>query len=209
MEIHAYCDLYVDDAMDSLGDLFDLAIRQESLDPQEFSEMFVNSDVCRLLQDGNLRLLGGISAQETLSVILNRKVVQKVPIEYGAEYWAGYVLAYVHWRSGIPFGRIFKDVPLERVLSMYHLLHEADVTKTYEWITGEISLENALLAQRRRSGLTQEEVASRSGVSLRSIRAYEQGQVDIGSARADVVYLLARTLGCTMEELVRAPAYKV
>ena len=209
MEIHAYCDLYVDDAMDSLGDLFDLAIRQESLDPQEFSEMFVNSDVCRLLQDGNFRLLDGISAQETLGVILNRRVVQKEPIEYGAEYWAGYVLAYIHWRSGIPFGCIFRDVPLERVLSMYHMLHEADVTKTYELITSEISLENTLLAQRRRTGLTQEELASRSGVSLRSIRAYEQGQVDIGSARADVVYLLARTLGCSMEDLVRAPAYKV
>lgn len=51
-------------------------------------------------------------------------------------------------------------------------------------------------------GCTQAELSEYSGVSLRSIQAYEQQIKDINKASADAVYRFARVLGCTMEGLI-------
>lgn len=56
---------------------------------------------------------------------------------------------------------------------------------------------------RKASGLTQAELAQRSGVSLRSIQSYEQRYLDISKAETRVVNHLAKVLGCTMEDLIQ------
>ena len=38
-------------------------------------------------------------------------------------------LAYYQWYSNKPFAEILGKYPLERILSDYHLMHEADITK--------------------------------------------------------------------------------
>ena len=71
-------------------------------------------------------------------------------------------------------------------------LHRMKVNKTV----------NRLKAQRKLSGLTQTELANRSGVSLRMIRAYEQGQQPLAKAEAGTVFSLAKALGCDAEALL-------
>ena len=51
-------------------------------------------------------------------------------------------------------------------------------------------------------GLTQAELAKRSGVSLRSIQMYEQRNKDINKASVLTVHSLAKVLGCTIEDLI-------
>ena len=51
-------------------------------------------------------------------------------------------------------------------------------------------------------GLTQAELAERSGVSLRSIQMYEQRNKNINKASADTIYSLAKVLGCEMEDMI-------
>ena len=51
-------------------------------------------------------------------------------------------------------------------------------------------------------GCTQNELAERSGVSLRSIQMYEQRNKDINKASVDTVYRLSKVLGCTIEDLI-------
>lgn len=55
---------------------------------------------------------------------------------------------------------------------------------------------------RRESGLTQAGLAEKSGVNVRMIQHYEQGQKPINSAEALTVYKLAKALDCTVEELL-------
>ena len=49
---------------------------------------------------------------------------------------------------------------------------------------------------------TQEQLATLSGVNVRSIRAYEQGDNDITKAQGDTLQMLAKTLDCSIEELL-------
>ena len=64
------------------------------------------------------------------------------------------------------------------------------------------SLPTRLMRQRELCSLTQEELAERSGISLRSIQMYEQRRKDLGKAAVSTVLALARTLGCRIEDLL-------
>ena len=55
---------------------------------------------------------------------------------------------------------------------------------------------------RKRRGLTQEELARRSGVSLRMVRAYEQGQQDLSRAESSTLLRLSQALNCPPERLI-------
>ena len=50
--------------------------------------------------------------------------------------------------------------------------------------------------------MTQQELADKSGVPLRTIQAYEQDYKDIGNAKAVTVLRLARALGLDVADLV-------
>jgi transcriptional regulator with XRE-family HTH domain len=53
---------------------------------------------------------------------------------------------------------------------------------------------------RTQAGLTQQELATRSGLSMAQVMAMEQGKRD--NPRLDTLRKLARGLGCTVGELV-------
>ena len=64
------------------------------------------------------------------------------------------------------------------------------------------STETNLKRIRAAKGYSQKQLAELSGVSLRSVQMYEQRQKDINKAQSDSLFRLAKTLGCTMEELL-------
>ena len=61
---------------------------------------------------------------------------------------------------------------------------------------------NKLKEKRMQWKLSQSQLAKASGVSLRMIQKYEQGDRDIKKAQAETVYQLAKALNCKMEELI-------
>ena len=55
---------------------------------------------------------------------------------------------------------------------------------------------------RKAAGLSQSQLATDSGVSVRMIQYYEQGVKDINAAQAMTVYKIAKALHCTVEDLL-------
>ena len=55
---------------------------------------------------------------------------------------------------------------------------------------------------RQSRGLTQSQLAEKSGVNVRMIQYYEQGYKDINTAEVMTVYKLATALNCTVENLI-------
>lgn len=55
---------------------------------------------------------------------------------------------------------------------------------------------------RIKSGLSQSELASASGVNVRVLQDYEQGRKNLSNAKVDMVVRLSHALSCTVEELI-------
>lgn len=61
---------------------------------------------------------------------------------------------------------------------------------------------NKLKERRQAEGLTQTQLAERTGITLLMIRKYEQGQRDINKAQCNTVLRLAKALNCTIEDII-------
>lgn len=59
-----------------------------------------------------------------------------------------------------------------------------------------------LKAMREIKGLSQSELSTKSGVTLRNIQAYEIGYRDINKASVESVLKLAEALGCDITDII-------
>lgn len=207
----AYSKTYLDDAMSMLGGMFDYAVHFCGQDVQEFFERFLVSKASQLIASGNVRYLCGMSGSEVAMKVLEDTGARlcEAP-EYirggaSAEFWAGWALAYYQWHSGRSFCALADDgLDMSKLLSLYSPLHEADITKFVDIADKLCSqqVDSPLRKARVAAGLAQRELAEASEVSIRMIRAYEQGTQDLSKAEAGTVMRLARTLGIPFDTLL-------
>ncbi|WP_446424341.1 helix-turn-helix domain-containing protein [Mailhella sp.] len=103
------------------------------------------------------------------------------------------------------FADIIKAVPLEEICSLYTPYHEMDIRHFVDKMN-ELCLsqraETNLKRLRRQAGLTQRELAEKSGISLRTIQQYEQRKKSINKAQIDTLIPLSKALYCDVRELL-------
>lgn len=209
----AYNELYLDDAMHNLADMVEYAVCDLGFAPDEFFGWFVSSGIASKFEKGNPKYITGMSGIELAEVVLNKTNVEfqaKEPsfsMDKGREYWAGWIMAYYQWITGMRFEDIIKNgLSLSTVISMY-ILHEADESKFIENANAIIAhnKENRstrLQKIRKSRGFTQQQLSDASGVKVRMIQLYEQRQNNLSKARFEVVLSLAKALGCEIEDLI-------
>lgn len=61
---------------------------------------------------------------------------------------------------------------------------------------------NNILYNRSVMGMTQQDLADKSGINIRQIQKYESGECDIGNMTLKNAVSLARALECSVEELM-------
>lgn len=211
--MNAYNELYLDDAMNNLGDMVEYSVCDLGFDPDEFFGWFISSGIASRFEKGNPKYITGMSGFELAEAVLTETNVsyEKREPSYaefkGREYWAGWILAYYQWVTGKRFEDMVRDgLALSTVLSMY-ILHEADESKFVDAANKIIARnkenrKSKLSQIRKARGFTQQELSEASGVTLRMIQLYEQKQNDISKAQVTVVLNLAKALGCEVEDLI-------
>lgn len=131
----AYKKTYLNGAMHNLAVMIDCGVRKYGYPIEEFYEKFLASDVSRQFAKGNPRYLVGLSGAELADSVVNETGGTILPendgtYTVGPEFWAGWVLAYYQWLTRRSFAHIHsKGLGIREVVSMYHPLHEADLSK--------------------------------------------------------------------------------
>lgn len=199
---HAYNEIYLDDAMITLAELFSYVDNPKDAD--FLFEAFIIKGIAQQFGKGNPRYLllpSHILFKEVAEPYL--KPIIPNPYSRSATYWCGYVLAYYQWYTGLSFEEIRYKLPPSKIIQMYNPLHEASLSK-FVSVASEIVFgpQTNLAKFRKNAGLSQRKLAEYSNVSLRSIQLYEQKQLDINSAEAIKLYQISKVLGCNMEDLL-------
>ena len=202
--IHAYNEIYLSGVMRNLSAMFDIAVNAMELDPNNIALRFSKSAIASGIEKGNPKYLCGKSATELLSELLDKNVAfTQIPLDRSPEYWAGWVLAYTQWYLDKPFSEILYVIPFDKLISLYHPYHEANELKTAEYIKSLFPAESSLKRIRLLRNLSQKQLSDLSGVKLRSIQCYEQGDINISNAQAETLYALAKVLDCSIEDLLK------
>lgn len=212
---YAYSEMYLEDAMRTLGEAVDFALCDQGLTPTELTAILSNALEMKQFERGIPRVVCGMSGDELARDIIVHAGLKPVefreayPFDRSPQYWAGWVLAYTQWASCLGFSDLFEIAPLDWIIASYHPLHEASEDKFAELVIEKWNKVQAdrkgLKATRKAAGLTQKQLAAQSGVKLRAIQLYEQNQLDLRRASVSSALALAKTLDCTIEDLVWQP----
>lgn len=206
MAIQTYNDLYLPYVAENLGVMFEHAV-DIGINPTIFWNTFINSNVAKQIEKGNPKYLT-CSALDYLKEMYagKRDIPEKEDINKDMYYWAGWILAQYQHKKGYSFYKINNNLPIEKVLDLYHTLHEADITKFFDVADTYFKKQEItnLKKIRQANGLSQNELAQKANVELRSIQMYEQRRNDINKAQGETLYKLAIVLGCNIEDLLES-----
>ena len=210
MMIRAYDEIYLDDAMETLGSAVEYAVLFCKMDGQEFIDLFIACGIADEFGRGNVKYISGMSGIELARLVL-KKCGKKTPdiseipyIDYPAEYWVGWILAYYQWYTGKSFATICRKISYQNIIDLYGVLHEADPNKSVS-VFDEIIKNNSetnLARLRKNKGMSQSQLAKAADISIRSIQLYEQRQTDINKAQYNHLKAIAKVLCCEINDLL-------
>lgn len=152
------------------------------------------------------------------------------------EYWCGHVLAHVQWETCLTFSRVMNDFSAQTFAAEYSKsrigfldslpfsISESERSQRLrefgeQFAAGSASSLTASLTDaagpcgarlreaRLKCGFSQSGLASASGIPVRTIQQYEQGQKDLRKARSEYIIALSRALSCSAEQLL-GPDFK-
>ncbi len=209
--MNAYDRDYLYHAQKNFAHMVDFAVNTCDLDIDEFFNMFLASEVCKQFENGNPAYIAGKTGCELVRMIVDEIKEEEILeedrmfLDRSPEYWLGWVLSFYTWKKNYKFGYVLAAVPAGDMIGMYDTMHEADITKFVAAMDERMSdhYTNTELARiRSRLGISQAELAKRSGVNVRIIQSYEQRLRDINKAQSEVILKLSHVLECSIEDLL-------
>ena len=203
-------ELYSQDIREALGDVFDIGVNVLGLEGERVARAFIASGLSSEFERRNPVFVAGKSGTDLINHMLPflglaTEVEPQTRLSRSVDYWVGYMLGYYQAKTGHKYSEIFKRFSYGVIAQAYWPLHEADDTKFLETFEGQWSqrfVETRLSQLRKSAGLSQSELARRSGVGLRSIQMYEQGHKNINHASGETLYRLSLALNCSMEDIL-------
>lgn len=207
--MHAYDEMYIEGAMIRMGDMLEYACLDCGYDPDGFWRMFLQSEVSRRFEIGDVSVVAGKSGPELAYMVLSdidHREEFPEPVwmeERSGLYWSGWVMAYYQWYTAQPFSVIWKSISIRMIQKMYPAFHEADIAKALEALSEmqkpvkKASISNLRLVR----GITQQELADRAHMSISQLQRLEYGERKVENLSLKSALALAKALGVDIEEL--------
>ena len=208
----AYSEVYLDDAMRNMGEMTEYAAEVKHLSLDLLFHMFVVSGFARRWENGDPRVLCGLSGTELCSRVLlecgmGEEKEKEALTRYDTDlnYWCGWLVAFYQWKKRIPFAHLFSSIGEQDLIRLFPALHTASEEKGVE-VLDRLLLERNQVTRlqtfRKRVHFSQQELAERSGVNLRTLQQYEVRRKDINRAAANKLVALADILLCSPADLL-------
>lgn len=209
--MNSYNTDYLEDAMHCFGEMLEYVVEECRIDADMFFDMFISSGFAKRFENGDFTLFSGMSGSE---------LVQKAAFEsglslafpeairdyegYSLKYQSGMLLAYIQWFSGRKFSQILK-IPKEEVdrrAGGFAEMEDAERAAIAAELMPMLEDQTNIQKQRKLCGLSQRELAQRSGVNVRTLQQYEIKTKDINKAAGVTLLSLAKALGCEIEDII-------
>lgn len=205
-----YKELYFEDSVNTVASIFNYVLYDVELPLDLFTNFFINSEEFKKIEMCHPYYVGGRSGVEIAKEMLSKNFIDldlpepSLTENKNRYYWAGWALANYQLTSDISYKEIVSRIPLEEIINMYDVFHEMDISRFCDAMNKKYisrQKETKLKLLRTKAGLSQSELAKKSGVSLRLIQLYEQRANDINKGQFLTVMKLAQALNCDASDL--------
>lgn len=201
--IHVYKEQYAEVVQVKVAEMFELAVINEKIAIDTFADLFANSEIGEAFMAMDPIYVLGKSSNELISLIINKPPVDIYIAAYASpEFWVGWVLGYAQTTLRKSYKTLIKVFPCSELINYYFPYHEMDINHIIDVFKERLQKYSPLKEIREKIGLSQDDLSIMTDIPVRTIRAYEQNKLDIRKAQADTVYILAKTLKCSIDYLM-------
>ena len=120
---------------------------------------------------------------------------------YSNYSWASYIYMHLFLDLEITFESLFFIVPLEEILSLYHLYHEMDYSQTLSYVKDKMERSTLNIIMKRKK-ISSNKLSSLTNTSISTIKALRYSYRDIDKIEARKLLLIANCLNVKMESLL-------
>lgn len=143
--MNSYSDLYLADAMQNMGEMTEYASLACGIELDNFFSLFIVSGYASAWEKGDPAIISGMSGTE-----LCRRVIDKTsgrsdaypdPLVFydtGAEYWCGWIMAYLQWRLNMSFSAILRVTDFNELIKIYPAMHTASEERCAAFVIDRI-----------------------------------------------------------------------
>lgn len=210
--IHAYDEMYINEAMKKIGNMFEYVSLDLGIDIDAFFKMFIDSKLARKFEIGNVSIIAGRSGIEIANMVFelnDRQIDFKEPKWREGKsdiYWSGWVLAYYQWYRNKRFADIWNKISIHKIIKMYNLYHEKDILQVVDAMDKMLSQhrKQSLSELRIVKGLSQRQLAELANMSISQIQRLEYGERSVENVTLKTAINLANALGVEVNELITA-----
>ena len=190
----------------NLAEAFCYAVDGCGITPLAFFEILSSSGFQELGLRGDFSLLFGMSGTELAMLALSEAGIKMPPADIEIDrnshsYKLGEGAAYYSVAAGVGLKRVFSAIQTLGFDAVKGMSSDRLSLALDSVIKSAPSMAR-VQAQRKERGLSQRELAERSGVNLRTLQQYELKSKDINKASAKSVLSMARALGCAPEDIL-------
>lgn len=208
----AYNKIYLEDAMDCLGEALDYVSNACQIDMSMFFDMFLTGSFAGRFEEGEPSIVSGTSGTELVHKVMSECGLDiafpPALVDYDSasyEYICGQLLAFLQWYSGLAFAQILENISLdamEEYVNRFAVTTEEERVSMCDEILKGFGGPVRIQVMRKACGFSQRQLSEAAGVNIRTLQQYEIKSKDINKAAASTVLELAKTMGCTARDLM-------
>ncbi len=221
----AYNINYLENVQSNIGAMLDVGVNTLEFGMRDFYNMFLSSDMSNRLNRGDcytICTLGGVELAEYVvcyamnnskyihvrkasDPAYNQQLSDAIINVNSPEYWTGKVLVGYAHEKNISYDELDRLIPIEDIYGVYNDFKDADKLMINIRLDDmmKVATKNSKIKVRRElMGLSQAELADRSGVPVRTLQQYEQKRKNINNAKVTYVVNLAIALRCDVRDLM-------
>ena len=162
-----------DKAIDYVSKIISLAI-EARIHLEIITDSISKSSLVKCLEKNEYSIIYSKTYYETFLDIFDVDYINdNTFMKYDGGYWCGYVYMNIFYKYKKPLSYIFLKLPLSKLLDMYGIYHEMDISQVYEIFEKEAESDTIMGLLLKKHSISIKNLALKTTVSSRTISYYK------------------------------------
>ena len=172
--------------------LFVVAIN-ERIHPNAFTFLLGKSEYVNEIENKHYDKADSTSLEELFLSVTKTELHEDNSFGvFNDAYWCGYTYFELHLRTKKPFSYLFLKLPLNRLLDMYPLYHEMDITQVENYIANREDENTIIKLLCKKKLVSMTKLSSETGISINTIKKYAASDTNLYAASFQNIVKIAR-----------------
>lgn len=181
----------IQDIRDTFARYFVIAIHNK-MHPAAFTDYLISSKYVMEIEKGNLFEISDISVEEGYHSIVGNNIAKDDSFGiYNDAYWCGHCYFELFLTLHKPFSYLFLKLPLEKMLDLYNVYHEMDISQLIDYFHDKEKEETILRLLCKRYRCSINKLSKATGISVNTLNKYRSSDKSLYNASFQNIYKIS------------------